>query len=112
MSGVEAMQQSAGVAAVFSALGDARRLQLLTRLCDGQAQSISQLSHGMSLTRQGVTKHLRVLEDAGIVHSRRVGREIRFRIEPGAIDEASAFLDAVSRQWDEALGRLKALVER
>jgi DNA-binding transcriptional ArsR family regulator len=97
-------------AALFSALGDTTRLALLARLKDGQAQSLVELSHGMSLTRQGVSKHLRVLADAGMVTSRRVGRESRYVLRPAGISEAKSHLERASRQWDEALARLKALI--
>ncbi len=100
-----------GRATVFAALGDETRLSLLTKLSGGQRQSISQLAGGSSLTRQAITKHLRVLEGAGVVRSVRVGRESRFTLEPKPIDEARDFLDLVSRQWDDALARLKAFVE-
>jgi DNA-binding transcriptional ArsR family regulator len=58
-----------------------------------------------------VTKHLRVLEGAGVVHSVKTGRESRFALEPKTIIDAQTYLDQVSRQWDNALARLKALVE-
>ena len=111
MLAAEAKAPSSGAAELFSALGDSNRLQLIGRLSDGRPHSISQLSEGMRLTRQGVTKHLRILEGAGLVRSSRVGRESRFRLEPEAIDEARSYLETVSRQWDMALTRLKALVE-
>lgn len=98
-------------APVFSALGDATRLELVARLGDREPHSITQLCDGLELTRQGVSKHLRVLQGAGIVRSDRVGREQQFRIVPKPIDEARAYLETVSRQWDEALGRLRAFVE-
>ena len=98
-------------ASVFAALGDETRLSVLARLANGRPQSISRLTAGTSLTRQAVTKHLRVLEGAGIVRSVRVGRESRFELEPKSIDDVRAYLDHVSRQWDDALARLKALVE-
>ncbi|MFG1426164.1 ArsR/SmtB family transcription factor [Roseixanthobacter glucoisosaccharinicivorans] len=97
---------------VFAALGDHTRLALLTRLSDGQEASIAGLSAGTALTRQAVTKHLRVLEEAGLVRSMRVGRESRFAFRPDAVDAARAYLDAVTRQWDDALARLSAFVER
>jgi DNA-binding transcriptional ArsR family regulator len=98
-------------ASVFAALGDETRLSVLGRLARGEPQSIARLTAGTRLTRQAVTKHLRVLEGAGVVRSVRVGRESRFTLEPKPIDEARAFLDVVSRQWDDALARLKAFVE-
>ena len=98
-------------ASVFAALGDETRLGLLAKLTNGEPQSISHLTSGTRLTRQAVTKHLRVLEDAGVVRANRVGRESRFALEPRTIIEAQTYLDHVSRQWDNALARLKALVE-
>lgn len=98
-------------APVFAALGDATRLALVSRLSDGQPRSITQLTDGLDLTRQGVTKHLRVLEQAGIVTSERVGRESRFAFTPAPIDDLREYLDRVARQWDSALARLKAFVE-
>ncbi len=98
-------------APVFAALGDATRLALVSRLGDGKPRSIVQLTEGVGITRQGVTKHLRILERAGIVMSVRVGRESRFVFDPGAIVEARDYLDRASKQWEHAIARLKALVE-
>jgi DNA-binding transcriptional ArsR family regulator len=99
-------------APVFAALGDKSRLSLVAKLCSGQPHSISQLTRGSRLTRQAITKHLRVLEGAGIVHSVRAGRESLFEFEPEAIEEIRKYLDRVSEQWDQALATLKAFVER
>ena len=98
-------------APVLAALGDTTRLALVFRLSDGQARSIAQLTDGLSLTRQGVTKHLRVLERAGIVSASRVGRERQFNYVPEPIEHVRSYLDRVSVQWDDALARLKTFVE-
>ena len=98
-------------ASVFAALGDETRLSVLTRLCDGRRESIARLTAGTRLSRQAVTKHLRVLEGAGVVRCVRVGREARFALEPKPIDEARKYLEWVAAQWDDALARLKAHVE-
>ncbi len=98
-------------ARVFAALGDATRLLLVAKLSGGQQRSISQLTRGSRLTRQAITKHLRVLERAEIVHSVRTGRESLFALDPEPMDELKKYLDRVSGQWDQALSRLKALVE-
>jgi DNA-binding transcriptional ArsR family regulator len=98
-------------ASVFAALGDPTRLSLVAKLCNGKPRSIAQLTEGTVLTRQAVTRHLRVLENAGIVHSVRAGRESRFALDPEAIDDLRAYLDGVSEQWDHALARLKKFVE-
>ena len=98
-------------APVFAALGDETRLALVAKLCGGQARSIAQLTEGSRLTRQAITKHLRVLENVGILHSVRAGRENLFEFDPAPIAELREYLDFVSEQWDQALGRLKAFVE-
>jgi DNA-binding transcriptional ArsR family regulator len=98
-------------ATVFAALGDETRLGLLAKLTSGEPLSISRLTEGTRLTRQAVTKHLRVRESAGVVHSVRAGRESRFVLDPKPIVSAQAYLEYVSKQWDEALSRLRALVE-
>ena len=99
-------------APVFAALGDETRLSLLTKLGDGRPHSISQLTRGSHLTRQAITKHLRVLQRARIVHCSRAGRESRFVLDPRPIDELRTFLDSVCAQWDEALASLKWFVEK
>jgi DNA-binding transcriptional ArsR family regulator len=98
-------------ASVFAALGDETRLSMLTKLCNGKPQSISRLTTGTTLTRQAVTKHLRVLADAGVVRCTRLGRESLFALEPKPLEELRAYLDQVSKQWDDALARLKSFVE-
>ncbi|WP_195909547.1 ArsR/SmtB family transcription factor [Rhizobium tubonense] len=101
----------ANPAMIFAALGDRTRLSLLTRLSDGQARSIAGLSADTDITRQAVTKHLRVLEEAGLVKSMRIGRESQFAFKPEPFVELRAYLDSVSRQWDDALSRLRTFVE-
>jgi len=98
-------------ASVFAALGDETRLSVLVKLTSGQPQSISRLTVGTKLTRQAVTKHLRVLEDAGVVRCVRIGRESRFELETKPIDEVREYLEHVSKQWEDALARLKSFVE-
>ena len=99
-------------ARIFAALGDATRLSLVAKLCGRQPRSISQLTERSRLTRQAITKHLRVLESAGIVHSVHAGRETLFEFDLEPIAELSEYLDFVSEQWDRALSRLKEFIER
>ena len=98
-------------AAVFAALGDETRLSLLSKLCSGQRYSIAGLTAGTSLSRQAVTKHLRVLERVRIVHGTREGRESLFTFNPQPVIEMKEYLETVSKQWDLALGRLKNFIE-
>ena len=99
-------------AAVFAALGDETRLRMVGRLSSGGPMSITRLTSGSGVTRQAVTKHLEVLAGAGLVRGSRVGRERIWALEPQPLDEARRSIELISRQWDRALGRLKALVER
>jgi len=103
--------RAAAFAGLFAALGDDTRLSLVVRLCRGEPQSITQLTSGSKLTRQAVTKHLRVLEGVGIVRGVRVGRENLFEFDPGPVDAMKEYLESVSAGWDRKLERLKALVE-
>lgn len=96
---------------VFAALGDGTRLALLEKLSGGASLSITRLSADSRVTRQAITKHLRVLQHAGLVRVVRSGRERLFCLEPERLDEARCALDGISRQWGVALARLKALVE-
>ena len=101
----------ADAAPVFAALGDARRLGLVTRLCDSGPLSIARLSAGTGVTRQAITKHLEALADAGLVRDTRHGRERVWELEPRRLERARHCLDQISAQWDAAIGRLKAYVE-
>lgn len=105
------MRDASDPAPVFAALGDATRLKLVRRLSDGAARSITDLTSGSRLTRQAVTKHLQVLEGAGLVRHQRIGRERRFSLVPAPIDQARSCLDEISAQWEDALLRLKSFVE-
>ena len=98
-------------APVFAALGDDTRLRLVLRLGDDGPSSIAGLTKGGALTRQAVTKHLRVLEKAGLVRSTRQGRESIWHFKRQRLADAQAWLDARSRGWDNRIDRLQALVE-
>jgi len=98
-------------AAMFAALGDETRLLLLARLCSGRQCSIAELTEGTKLTRQAVTKHLRVLERVRMIHGRHAGRQNLFEFDPRPVNEMKEYLELVSKQWDGALARLKTFVE-
>ena len=99
-------------ARVFAALGDKTRLALVARLCSGEPASISQLSGDSKLSRQAITKHLGVLERAGIVSSDYYGRERLFRFEPEPLQELQQYLASVSKQWEQTAAKLKSHVEK
>ncbi|MFL5601548.1 MAG: ArsR/SmtB family transcription factor [Gemmatimonadaceae bacterium] len=102
----------AGSAPLFAALGDEGRLRIVARLRDGGPLSITKLTTGSNISRQAVTKHLRVMGDVGLVRSTRQGRETVWELNQRRLDEARRYLDTISRQWDEKLDRLKSFVER
>lgn len=105
------VQASAALASVFAALGDPTRLRLVAVLCAGGAFSIAQLTANTAITRQAVTKHLNILADAGVVRDMKAGRERLWQLDPARIEEAKRTLDLIGRQWEAALGKLKAFVE-
>lgn len=98
-------------APLFAALGDATRLSLLVSLCAGGPLTVTRLSGQSAISRQAITKHLEVLSEAGLVKSARHGRERIWAFEPKRLEDAHQYLERLSREWDVALGRLKAFVE-
>jgi len=98
-------------APVFAALGDETRLLLVAKLSAGRRLSIARLTGGTKLTRQAVTKHLRVMEKARLVHCTRRGRESIWELDRRRLEEARRYLGIISEQWDAALDRLRAFVE-
>jgi DNA-binding transcriptional ArsR family regulator len=102
---------SADSPAVFAALGDPTRLELVSRLSHDGPLSITKLTEGFVVTRQAITKHLRVLERAGVVRGAPEGREIVWHVEQRRLAQAKRDLDAIARQWEGTLQRLKKFVE-
>ena len=105
------MTATLGAAPVFDALGDQNRLRIVIRLCDGGPSSTSQVTQAVPVTRQAATKHLELLEAAGLVSSSRRGRERIWTLQTQPLARASDFLDQLSRRWDAAIDRLRAYVE-
>jgi DNA-binding transcriptional ArsR family regulator len=103
--------KSAGSAALFAALGDKTRLRLVSRLCENGPASIVKLTRGTALTRQAITKHLHVMQHAGLVRSTRQGRESCWELDRRRLEEARRNLALIAEQWDAALGRLRRFVE-
>jgi DNA-binding transcriptional ArsR family regulator len=98
-------------ATIFAALGDETRLAVVRRLCLRGPTSITVLSEGAKVTRQAIAKHLSVLSEAGLVRGKRNGRESVWELRPGRLEDARRALDAIDREWDAALERLRKVVE-
>ena len=105
------LPRAADAAPVFAALGDETRLAIVARLCTTGPQSIVRLTEGTKVTRQAITKHLHALAQAGLVRSKRDGRERIWEMQTRRLADARRYLDQISAQWDEAIDRLRALVE-
>jgi DNA-binding transcriptional ArsR family regulator len=101
----------AQAAPAFAALGDATRLRIVARLSTSGPQSIVRLTRGANVSRQAITKHLHALAQAGLVRSSREGRERIWEIQTKRLAEMGRYLDQISDQWDDAIGRLRTLVE-
>ncbi len=101
----------AAVVDVFFALGDETRLSVVRKLAAGSALSATALSDGAAVTRQAISKHLQVLEGAGLVTHQKQGREVLYALDGQRLDDARAFLEGISAGWDRAIARLRVLVE-
>lgn len=102
---------SASLYPYFSALGDPNRLRIIVRLCDLGPSSTSQVISVVPVTRQAASKHLELLESAGLVSSSRRGRERVWTVQTEPLARASDYLTQLSRRWDAAVDRLRAFVE-
>jgi DNA-binding transcriptional ArsR family regulator len=93
---------------VFSALSDPGRRRLLESLASRESASLSELAAQLPVTRQAVSKHLAALGQAGLVESRRAGRETHYRLTPQPLADALVWMERIGGQWDERLARLRA----
>ena len=98
-------------ARLFAVLGDETRLRLVSRLCHHGPTSITDLTEGFPISRQAITKHLQAMEQAGLVRSRRHGRERVWQVSPRRLADVRRQVETISQQWDDALGRLRRAVE-
>jgi DNA-binding transcriptional ArsR family regulator len=93
--------------AVFSALADPTRRRLLGRLADQQSATATELAAGEPVSRQAIVKHLRSLDEAGLVAPSRSGREVRYALTPAPFEDAVGWMATVGAQWDRRLARLR-----
>ncbi len=97
--------------AVFAALADATRRELLREVVERAPVTATELAADRAITRQAVAKHLRALEEAGLVTARRAGRETRYQADPAPLAAASAWIDDTGAAWRRRLGRLRQVLE-
>jgi DNA-binding transcriptional ArsR family regulator len=94
-------------AAVFDALADPTRRRLLETVARQGPVTATSLAASATISRQAISKHLGVLEAAGVLRADRVGREVRFGVVPGALEGAAHWMAEVGAAWDDRLGRLR-----
>lgn len=96
---------------VFTALSDANRRQLLTRLAQSSPKTATQLAREFPISRQGILKHLARLSSAGLVQVQTSGREKQYVFDPNSLHAARTWIETIEQQWDQRLHLLKDLVE-
>ena len=105
------MTEQAEIGAVLVALADQTRRQLLDVLVAEGTASATTLATRLPVSRQAVLKHLNVLTEAGLVESGRVGREVRYQVQPSRLDASARWLAELAATWDRRLTALKRLAE-
>jgi ArsR family transcriptional regulator, cadmium/lead-responsive transcriptional repressor len=96
---------------LWSAIGDPSRLQVLDLLVSSGEVSASWLARQVPFSRQAVSKHLVVLEQAGLVSRRKQGREVLYQVQAGRLDQATRAMADLAAQWDRRLASIKRLAE-
>jgi DNA-binding transcriptional ArsR family regulator len=107
-----AKQHSSALDRTFRALADPTRRGVLQRLIDEPGLSVSDLAESFALKLPGMTKHLDVLSDAGLITRTKTGRTVAVALSPAPMREAVAWLAQYERFWSASLDRLTALVEQ
>ena len=109
---VSAEQIETQTAPLFAALADPMRRQLLRTLAEASPRTATQLAAEYPITRQGILKHLQILEDAGLVAVQQRGREKRYSLTPEPLGELDHWIREITTLWDERLLRLKRMIEQ
>lgn len=96
---------------VFAALADPARRQIIEALTDEGARTATQLAPALAMTRQGVTKHLNILSDAGLVTIHQRGRDKYYVLTPEPLETATVWISAIAARWDDRLEALRQFIE-
>ena len=97
---------------LFAALADPMRRSLLVNLAEHSPRTATQLAEEYPVTRQGILKHLTILEHAGLVAIHQVGREKRYTLTPEPLEELEQWIEEIGAKWDQRLLRLKTWLEQ
>lgn len=96
---------------LFRALGDPCRLEMVHRLSAGELHTITSVSNGLEISRQGARKHLQILADADLIHFESKGRETTVRLDREKLEQGRAFIVELEARWDRRLGALRQYVD-
>lgn len=96
---------------VLAALADPTRRRLVELLAQQGDRTATALAGELPITRQAVVQHLGVLKAAGVVDSRKFGRDVRFGLRPAVLTSTARWIEEVAVQWDHRLAALKAIAE-
>ncbi len=105
------MNEATAASAVFAALADPTRRQIIEMLTSGGAGTATGLAGDLAISRQAVAKHLQLLQDAGLARSERIGRETRFESQPQALAEVTNWVASVENDWTTRLGLLQSALD-
>jgi ArsR family transcriptional regulator, cadmium/lead-responsive transcriptional repressor len=97
---------------LWAALGDPTRLRIVDLLLEHGEATASTLAGALPITRQGVSKHLTVLEREGLVTAHRTGREVRYAVRRERLDQATAAIARIAARWDTRLAAIKKMAEQ
>jgi DNA-binding transcriptional ArsR family regulator len=97
---------------VFKALGDPIRLEMVDRLSSGASHTITSLSRGLKISRQGLRKHLQVLVDSDLVTLSPHGRNTAVRLDKRSLERSKAFITRLERRWEKRLEALRDHIEK
>lgn len=96
---------------IFAALADPVRRDLLVKLAENSPRTATHLAQEYPITRQGILKHLHILEEAGLVSTYKRGREKRYTLKPESLSELNLWIKSLNAKWDDRLIRLKLMIE-
>lgn len=99
------------VVELFRALGDPSRLEMVRRLSTGESHTLTSLSQGLEITRQGARKHLQILSDANVIILEPKGRDTGVRLDRDTLEAGRAFIAELEHRWDKRLEALRRFVE-
>lgn len=97
---------------LFRALGDTTRLEMVQRLSSGSPHTISSISTGLGITRQGARKHLQILANAKVVSLQEKGRDTIVHLNRQTLEQGKTFIEDIEKRWDRRLEALKKFVEQ